>query len=246
MSYDLQVFSDPQELAHAAAIQFCAHAKKATDQRGLFTVALSGGSTPKTLYALLVTDFRDRVPWQQTHFFWTDERHVPPDHPESNYHMVSSAMLSKAAVPGENVHRIRGELPVAEDAANEYEHALKHFFRLGPEAVPRFDLILLGLGTDGHTASLFPGSEALQEERRLTAGPWIERLQSFRITLTLSVLNNAAAILFLVSGVEKSEVLRQVLLSQASHERFPAQAVAPVNGELIWLVDSEAASLLNV
>ncbi|MFQ5694229.1 MAG: 6-phosphogluconolactonase, partial [Nitrospinota bacterium] len=175
---------------------------------------------------------------------WGDERHVPPAHPDSNYRMAHEAMLSKVSVPPGNVHRVRAENPDAGKAAQAYERELRGFFQTGAEERPRFDLVLLGMGPDGHTASLFPGTEALREEGRLVAAPWVGKFGAFRITLTPPVLNNAACVIFLVSGGGKAEALRTVLRGDPQPERCPAQIVRPENGRLLWLVDREAARLL--
>ena len=225
----IRIFENSRELARGAAEHFITLAQKDN-----FTVALSGGSTPKILYELLADPdepFRAQVPWSRTHFFWSDERHVPPDHPDSNYRLAHDAMLSRVPVPDSNVHRIHSENPSAQEAADEYEQTL----------VPRLDLILLGLGTDGHTASIFPGSEVLHETNRLVAAPWVEKLNTYRITMTLQLLNNGASILFLVSGAEKAGIVKEVL---EGPKKYPAQAVQPTNGELIWMLDKDAASLI--
>ena len=232
---NVEILATPADLATAAATLFVAKSSEAVAARGLFTVALSGGSTPKLLYQLLADSFREQVPWPSIHFFWTDERHVPPDDPESNYRMANEAMLSRVPVSEHNVHRIRSENPNAAEAAEGYEQTVLRFV---PGTPPRFDLILLGLGTDGHTASLFPGSEVLHETKRLVAAPWVEKLQSYRITMTLPLINNAASVIFLVSGADKAEIVRDVL---DGPKRYPAQEVL-INGELLWLLDRSAAS----
>jgi 6-phosphogluconolactonase len=232
----LQIHADNNELARAAAEHFLHRCNDAVAQRGLFTVALSGGSTPKALYELLADQFRDRIPWSSIHFYWSDERHVPPDHPESNYRIAYQAMLSRVPVSPANVHRILSENPAAE-AARDYEDTIKE---IGQD--PRLDLILLGLGTDGHTASIFPGSEVLHETERLVAAPWVEKLNAFRITMTLPLLNNGASVVFLVSGAEKAQIVKEVL---EGPEIYPAQAVKPTSGELIWMLDQDAAKELR-
>jgi 6-phosphogluconolactonase len=235
-----QIFDSAEDLARGAAEQFVARGVEAIVQRGAFTVALSGGSTPKILYQVLASEqFRNRVPWAETHFFWSDERHVPPDHPDSNYRMANEAMLSRVPVSQENVHRIRSENPNATEAAAGYERTL---IEVTETALPPLDLILLGLGPDGHTASIFPGSEVLEETKRLVAAPWIEKLKSYRITMTLPLLNNAASVLFLVSGAEKAEIVWDVLRGP---RQYPAQYVNPTNGQLFWMLDTDAASKLQ-
>lgn len=248
MRLEIQVFSSAADLAQAAAKQFVTFALAAVYDKGIFSVALSGGSTPKELYELLADErerYSSQLPWNDIHFFWTDERHVPPENLQSNYRMAHEAMLSRASVNEANVHRIRGELADAAKASNEYEDELRRFFQLTPNDLPRFDLILLGLGADGHTASIFAGSEVLDERDRLVAATWVEKLESFRITLTPPVLNNAATIIFLVSGAGKAEVLRDVLEGDFDPDRLPAQIIKPVDGMVYWFVDQPAARLLS-
>jgi 6-phosphogluconolactonase len=240
-SMKLQIFSDPTELARGAAEHFVAGSNEAVERRGLFTVALSGGSTPKLLYQLLADPnepFRDRVHWSRIHFFWSDERHVPPDHADSNYRMANEALLSHVPISQNNVHRILSENPNAAAAAEAYETTL---WALAESGLPRLDLILLGLGPDGHTASIFPGSEVLHETKHLVAAPWVERLKTYRITMTLPLLNNGASVVFLVSGKEKAEIVKEVLEGPT---RYPAQFVEP-SGELIWMLDQEAGGNIS-
>ena len=222
------IFADPTELARGAAELFVAEQPE--------TVALSGGSTPKLMFQMLADQFRDDVPWDKIHFFWSDERHVPPDDPESNYRMANETLLSH--VNG-IVHRIPSENPDAAAAANEYEQTLVEVTK---QTLPRLDLIFLGLGTDGHTASIFPGSEVLHETKRLVAAPYVEKFNSYRITMTLPLLNNGATVVFLVSGAEKAEIVKAVLEGE---NKYPAQAVKPTEGELIWMLDKEAAAYLS-
>jgi len=227
----IQIFPNSWDLARAAAEHFVARSPR--------TVALSGGSTPKLLFELLADPnepFRDQLPWSDIHFFWSDERHVPPDHPESNYRMAYEAMLSRVPVIPTNVHRVPSENPDAAEAAREYEQTL---IETTHQSLPRLDLILLGLGPDGHTASIFPGSEVLHETKRLVAAPWVEKFQTHRITMTLPLLNNGASVVFLVSGAEKATILKEVL---EGPEKYPAQAVKPTHGELLWMLDKDAAS----
>jgi 6-phosphogluconolactonase len=198
------------------------------------------------LYALLADDasWRAQLPWEKMHFFWGDERHVPPDHPDSNYCMSYEAMLSKVPIPTANIHRIKGEYPSAEQAATEYEYTLREFFPVPSSRFPRFDLVLLGMGQDGHTASLFPGTDALHEQRRWVVANWVEQLKTYRLTLTLPVLNTAACAIFLVSGAEKADMLRVVLEADAHSTQFPAQLIRPTHGRVLWFIDEAAARLL--
>ena len=239
---ELRIFDGPEEVARAAAQHFVEQNRKAVAQSNGFVVALSGGSTPKLLYQLLANPnepFREQIEWKKSFFLFTDERHVPPDHPESNYRMVYEAMFSHA--PKTTVCRISGEKPVAADAAEEYEDVLVELFS---EDIPDIDLILLGLGEEGHTASLFPGSEALRETERLVVAPWVEKLNAYRITLTLPVLNNGGSVVFLVTGASKAKILREIIYADKNPDLCPAQAIRPKRGKLLWLVDKAAAAAL--
>ncbi len=240
----IQIVADRAALAQAAADVFVGEAVRAVAARGRFTVALAGGSTPKALYSRLAARYRDAVPWHAVEFFWGDERHVPPQHPDSNFLAAREAMLDYVPVSDQHVHRIHAELPVAAAAANDYEATLRRQFTLQAAERPVFDLALLGMGADGHTASLFPGSDALREADRLVLAPWVEQLNTYRITMSMPVLSRAAIIVFLVSGQSKAETLRDVLEGPRQPDRLPAQAVQPAGGRLLWLVDRAAASRL--
>jgi 6-phosphogluconolactonase len=237
---ELVVVETPADVATAAAKDLVA----AAANRERFTLALSGGSTPRSLYRLLgdpTAPFRSRLDWSQIHFFWGDERHVPPQHPDSNFRMVREALLDELPVPPGNIHRIRAEEKDASTAAAEYEEELRRFFGLRPGGVPRFDYVLLGLGEEGHTASLFPGSPVLHETKHLVAAPWVAAQQTFRITLTPPVLNAAARVAFLVAGAAKAAALHAVLDGVRHPDEIPAQIVAPTDGSLVWFVDRAAA-----
>lgn len=242
---EIKTFADPAALAKGAAHEFVLQAREAIEARGSFSVALSGGSTPKALYALLASDvYRDQVNWERIHFFWGDERHVPPDDPDSNYRMANERLLSPLSLPDSNIHRVYAEEPDAAQAASEYEAQLRQFFKLtGPE-LPRFDLIMLGMGPDGHTASLFPGTPLVHERERLVAAPWVAKFNTFRITFTPPVINNARHILFFVTGEEKAQTLKSVLEGEFQPEQFPSQIVRPTDGTLLWMVDEAAEKLL--
>jgi len=243
----LRIFPDLSALSFAAAEEVVSRARQAIQARGIFTIALSGGSTPRMLYEMLAEDRRLRgaLEWDKVHFFFSDERHVPPDHPESNYRMAYLALLSRISAPPENVHRMATELSEPAPVAEHCEQALRRFFHLHAGEAPRFDLIMLGMGGDGHTASLFPGSPALEEKRKLAVAVWVEKLGTWRVTLTLPVLNNAEEVLFLVSGEAKAETLKRVLEGSDAAARLPAEAVKPVSGRLMFFVDEEAARLLG-
>ena len=244
-SVEIRTLTTPQELSAAAAEEVVRTAKEAVAQRGRFTIALSGGSTPKNLYNLLATNARTALPWDRMFFFWGDERHVPPTDPDSNYRMADETMLSKIPVPTANVFRIPAENPDAAAVAADYEQTLRKFFQVQAGQIPAFDLILLGMGPDGHTASLFPGTKALQEKTRLVVANWVEKLKANRITLTLPVLNAARCVTFLVSGTDKASVLRAVLEEDVPPEQYPSKLIRPSAGKLIWLVDRAAASALS-
>jgi len=242
---EIRILTTPQELSEAAAEEVLRAAKESVAQRGRFTIALSGGSTPKNLFNLLATNARNVMPWDRTFFFWGDERHVPPTDPDSNYRMAEETMLSKIPVAAGNVFRIAAENPDAAAAAEAYEQTLRKFFHLEPGQFPVFDLILLGMGPDGHTASLFPNSAGLQEKSRLVIANWVEKLKTSRLTLTLPVLNAARCVAFLVSGTDKAAVLKTVLEEDAPGEQYPSKLVQPKDGKLIWLLDRAAASELS-
>jgi 6-phosphogluconolactonase len=229
--------ADAAALARRGAEQFVTSAAQAIAQTGRFAVALSGGSTPAALYALLATnEFRARVDWSRVHLFWGDERCVPPDHPDSNFRMTRENLLDRIQLPAENIHRMPGELEPAA-AADAYEAELKKFFGA---ALPRFDLVFLGLGEDGHTASLFPGSAALDENEGLVATVYVERLNSHRLTLTLPAINAAAEVVFLVAGASKTAIVKEIFSGAA--RRYPAARVEPARGRLVWMMDSNAGA----
>jgi 6-phosphogluconolactonase len=240
----VQVFEDAEAVARAAAETFARLAREAFEGRGAFSVALSGGTTPRRVYELLASDeFRGRVPWEGVHVFFGDERMVPPDHADSNYRMANEALLSRVPVPAENVHRIDG-LGDAAASASDYESVMRGFF--GEEAEwPRLDLVFLGMGDDGHTASLFPGTAALGELRAWAAANWVEKLGAWRVTLTAPALNAARSVVFLVNGAGKAERLREVLKGERDPSRLPSQLIDPRGGSLSWYVDSAAAAKLN-
>lgn len=247
MNREVRILADADAVCKAAAEEFVHAAKEALAEKGSFTAALSGGSTPIALYGLLATDpaLRAQVPWDKLHFFFGDERHVPPDDAESNFRMAQEAMFSKAPLKPDQIAHIKGEYPVAAQAAQEYERALRDFFQLSDGQFPRFDLVLLGMGPDGHTASLFPGTKGLHEKERLAVSNWVGKFYSERITLTAPLLNNAARVMFLVYGDDKALALKAVLEGPREPEQLPAQLIEPKNGKLIWLVDKKAGCLLD-
>lgn len=230
-----------QQLMQAAAEIVTQLAKQAVIQRGRFSLVLSGGSTPRALYRLLATSpYQDEIEWANVHVFWGDERCVPPDDAESNYRMARESLLDHVAIPPTSIHRICGELS-PEDASNDYTQTLVSFFRDG---IPRFDLVLLGMGDDGHTASLFPHTAALNETQKWVTANYVPQKDVWRITLTLPVINAARQVIFLVAGAPKAERLREVLYGSRQPHDLPAQSIQPTNGNLLWLVDAAAASTL--
>lgn len=241
----VQRFASKEALARAAAEEVTRVALAAVRDRGRATIALAGGSTPEALYRLLGDEpaFRARFPWGQTHFFFGDERHVPPGDKESNYRMADEALLKKviAECPPGNIHRIPAENPDAAQAAAEYEAEVRGFFGGG---VPEFDLVLLGMGPDGHTASLFPGTTGLRETEKLVAAAWVDKLSTYRITFTPPLLAAARALLFLTAGAEKADILHTVLEGPPEFDRFPSQRVTAENANARWLVDEAAAARL--
>jgi 6-phosphogluconolactonase len=242
----LRIFANLEELSHAAAERFTEFCHERLTRENVFTAALSGGSTPRRLYELLGDpELAGRIPWGRVHFFQVDERCVPPDHPESNYRMMREALLDHARIPPSNFHRMEAELANPEEAAERYVQQLSTMFRPRPGEVPRLDLLFLGMGPDGHTASLFPRSPALAERAKWVCANFVEKLQANRVTLTYPVLNAAREVIFLVAGNEKAEILRQVLEGAYEPERFPSQGIRPVDGRLSWYVDAAAARLLK-
>lgn len=242
----LEVFANRMELSQAAAQSLMQIASEAAAERGRFAMALAGGNSPEGLYRLLSQSPFDRnVPWPQTHFFWGDERLVPPDDPGSNYGQAAELLLNQAPIPEENVHRAKGELNPAA-AVDDYAAQLRDFAG-GQRRWPRFDLVLLGLGSDGHTASLFPGPIAAEETREpvmaVTAG--YEGRPAHRLTLTPLVFNDARHVIFLVIGEEKAKALAAVLQGPYEPEQWPAQRIQPEHGAVTWLVDQAAASHLT-
>lgn len=244
----IKVLQNPAELVQAAAECFMASAVETIRTHGRFHVALSGGTTPESLYTLLSTGrYASRIDWSRIHVFWSDERCVPPTDPMSNYRMVRETLIDQVPLPAENVHRIRGEDdPVA--AAVAYERELRSVFGISagpPTPDARFDLMLLGMGDDGHTASLFPGLTAVSEHERWVMAEYVAEVSMWRVSCTPAVFNTAAAVVFLVSGREKAAMLRRVLEGPYQPQVLPAQAVAPHDGSVCWLLDAAAAAKLT-
>jgi 6-phosphogluconolactonase len=244
---EIRILADGAAIAKRAAQEFIQAAVAAVQKKGAFNVALAGGSTPRALYSLLATDvaLRSQVPWDKIHLFFGDERHVGPDHPDSNFRMATEAMISKAPLKPEQVTRIKGEYPDAEQAAQEYEQALRAYFKIKDGEYPRFDLVLAGMGNEGHTLSLFPGTKALHADGRIVVRNWIGKLYSERITLTAPAASNAARVIFMVTGADKAPALKAVLEGPFEPEQLPAQLLQPKNGKLLWLVDTAAGGMLS-
>lgn len=244
-SPEVKIFDDADKVAQAAAARFIELGQAAIAERGRFAVALSGGSTPKRVYELLASEsYKKQLDWSKVHIFFGDERCVPPDDDASNYRMANEALLARVDLPSKNIHRMNG---VGDAVANSrlYEDEMRTFFN--DAAWPRFDLILLGMGDDGHTASLFPGTEVLNEQEAWAAGIWVEKLGAYRITLTMPAINHAAHIIFMVTGENKAARLAEVL--KGEHDaamRLPAQMIKPLDGSLRWFVDRAASARLSV
>jgi 6-phosphogluconolactonase len=244
---EVRIFPDAGSLTRRAAEDVANLAVNSIENKGSFNLALSGGSTPKALYSMLATDpiFRDRIPWGKVFFFFGDERHVPPDHSDSNFRMAKEALFSKLSLREDQVFRIHGEYADTEKAALEYEQALRAYFKGNAGEYPRFDLVLLGMGDEGHTASLFPGTKALHAANRIVVRNWVGKLYTERITLTAPAINEASQILFLVTRADKALALKAVLEGPYEPEQLPSQLIQPTHGKLAWLVDQAAGSMLT-
>jgi len=239
----IQVYPDLESLSRAAAALLVAQANLAVAARGRFSVALAGGNTPRRTYELLAApSLKDQAPWDRVHVFWGDERGVPLDDPRSNARLAKEAWLDRGPIPADQIHPMNGaDDPAA--AARQYEAQLREFFAGQP---PRLDLVLLGLGDDGHTASLFPGTKVLKERQRWAAAVYLGEPNLYRVTLTAPLINQAAVVAFLLAGGAKAGVLREVLHGPYDPGRLPAQLIRPQNGELLWLTDLAAAAQLPV
>jgi 6-phosphogluconolactonase len=245
---DIHIFPDITPLTRRAAEEFVLAATSAVAESGSFTVALAGGSTPKALYSLLVDDpaFRSRIPWDKMHLFFGDERHAGPGDKDSNYRMAQEAMIAKSPLKPEQVTRIMGEYPDTEKAALEYEYALRAYFKLREGELPRFDLVLLGMGEEGHTLSLFPGTKALHPPpNRIVVRNWVGKLFTERVTLTAQVVNNANRVIFSITRGDKALALKAVLEGPYEPEQLPSQLIQPASGKLLWLIDQAAGSMLT-
>ncbi len=240
----LIILDDAQALYVHAAEEIVHFAGEAVCMHGEFSLCLSGGSTPAATYELMAERFRLSVDWKEVQFFWGDERCVPPEDPASNFGMANRTMLSRLGLRPDQIHRIRGEQP-PEQAARDYEEELRAYFGLDEGEFPRFNLMLLGLGDNVHTASLFPGIPALHERERIAVAVAVDAPQPHRVTLTPPAINNSARVMFLVAGANKAQAVKAALEGPRDPDRFPAQLVAPHSGEVVWILDRAAASLLS-
>lgn len=250
----IRVYKDADEVALKAVRRFARLADQYVLGSGIFTVALSGGSTPKAMFKLLAqSPFLETVPWESIYFFWGDERSVPPDHADSNYRMTYETLLSKVPIPEANIFRIEGENPDHDKAARDYADTLTNFFltktqpsKTAPlSMVPRFDLVFLGMGPDGHTASLFPHTTALKNDSDIVVANFVEKFNTYRITLTARTINNARNVTFLAGGADKAEVLKNVLEGEYNPDLYPSQLINPTKGTLLWMIDEAAAAQLS-
>ena len=240
-----EIFESIEELNDYAARKFIEIGNEVLKKRNQFTVALAGGSTPKALYRLLASDkFRDKIDWNSVFFFFGDERNVLPGDEESNFRMANENLFQLLEIHQENIFHWNTEFGDERAIAEDYESKIIDFFEVNEGAFPAFDLILLGMGDDGHTASLFPNTSALSETQKIAAENWVAKLNSWRFTLTFPAINNAANIFFLVKGEDKAEILKKVLEGEFQPQSLPAQNIRPESGNLHWLIDSAAASKL--
>ena len=245
---DIRILADPAAITRRAAEEFVKAASEAVVKNGVFNVAFAGGSTPKSLYALLADDpaYRAKIAWDKMRVFFGDERHVPPDSTESNFRMASEALFSKGLLKPEQISRIKGEYPDTEKAALEYEQVLRAYFQLKDGEYPGFDLVLLGMGDEGHTLSLFPGTRALHPAGRIVVRNWVGKFFTERITLTAEAVNHANRVMFLITRADKAPALKAVLEGPYEPEQLPAQFIQPNSGNALWLIDRDAAKMLTV
>jgi 6-phosphogluconolactonase len=241
---NIAIYPNIDILSHEAAQYIVRIATESITTHGRFTIALSGGTTPRKLYGLLGSEpYRSQIDWTLVHIFWSDERCVPPDSEESNYHMAHEVLLSKISIPAVQVHRMPADMPDRNAASQEYEHEMRQVF--GTDGIPNFDLIQLGMGPEGHTASLFPHQPALHEQQRLVVPVSVPKPPPNRLTFTPPLLNAARNVLFLVAGSDKADALHAVLEGPYNPDEYPAQIVRPPDGEVTWMVDTAAAAKLQ-
>jgi 6-phosphogluconolactonase len=245
---DIRILADPAAITRRAADEFVKAASEAVAKNGVFSVAFAGGSTPKSLYAMLADDpaYRGKIAWDKMRVFFGDERHAPPDSSESNFRMASEALFSKGLLKPEQIARIKGEYPDTEKAALEYEQVLRAYFQLKEGEYPRFDLVLLGMGDEGHTLSLFPGTKALHAAGRIVVRNWVGKFYTERITITAETANHANRVMFMITRADKAPALKAVLEGPYEPEQLPAQLIQPISGNALWLIDRDAAKMLTV
>jgi 6-phosphogluconolactonase len=243
---EVVLLPDAAAVTRRAGDEFLKAVNEAIALKDSFTVALAGGSTPKALYTMLSEDpaYSSKIPWAKLHFFFGDERHAPPDNAESNFHMANQTLFSRGMIKQEQITRIKGEYADTEKAALEYEQALRTYFKLKDGEFPRFDLVLLGMGEEGHTLSLFPGTKALHATKRIVVRNWVGKLYTERITMTVPAANQAKQVIFSVTRADKVLALKAVLEGPYEPEQLPAQFIRPINGKLLWLIDKDAGSML--
>jgi 6-phosphogluconolactonase len=243
---EVVVLPDPEAFVAASAERIARRCREAAEERGECAVALTGGTTPRPIYARLARDpYRRTVPWDRVRLFWGDERCVPPDDPRSNFRMAQETLLQHAPIPPARVHRMPAERGDLAAAARDYAEELAAYLPQAPDGVPRFDLVLLGLGEDAHVASLFPGAPVLHETRRTVVAYYVPEVNMHRMTLTVPVLNHAAEVCFLVSGAQKADAVWRALEGPPDPERVPAQLIRPSASRAVWLLDAAAASRLS-
>lgn len=239
---ELNIFNDSNELSHELAKWITQYITATLKKQDRFTLVLSGGSTPQQLHTLLAaTPYKEQIEWSKLHIFWGDERYVPFEDTRNNAKMAYDTLLNFVSVPSDQIHVIRTDIP-PQDSAREYEHRLHHYFHAGS---PAFDLVLLGMGDDGHTLSLFPGTAVVHESHKLTDAYFLDKQAMYRITLTAPIVNRASRIAFIVSGNDKARALKEVIEGAYQPETYPAQVIQPKDGELFWFVDESAAALLK-
>ena len=244
---EITILPDAAAITRRAADEFVKTVNEAVARKGSFTVALSGGSTPRALYSMLSDDpaYRSKIPWPKLYFFFGDERHVGPESPESNYRMANETLFSKGLIQPEQIFRIKGEYPEAEKAALDYEQTIRAHFKLKDGQYPPFDLTFVGMGEEGHCLSLFPGTKALHAPpQRIVVHNWVGKLYTDRITLTAPAANQSNRVIFLVTRSDKALALKGVLEGPYEPDQLPSQLIQPVSGNLLWLVDQAAASML--
>ena len=240
--------ADPEALFHLAALDFTKRAIKAVQAKGVFNVVLSGGSTPKDFFATLtrLKFCLEKTPWQKIQFFFADERYLAKEHPDNNYHMAHEQLFAKLSIPDKHIFPMPTHFSDPFEAAKAYEHTLHQHFQLKNQTYPPFDVVYLGLGTDAHTASLFPFSDVvLSPPDRLVASLWSDKLHMHRLTLTAKAINHAAAIIFMVTGLNKASAVQAVLEGPVHPQKFPAQLIHCKKGKTLWYLDQAAASLLS-